>query len=130
MLELLEVNDSVVVLIVFINEGIHQLLVAVEVLGVDLEDKLKLFPLYLAVPIEVEGVEGELQVVLVRHDGLVNAHRYELIVVDFPVAVSVDVGDEVLQVAEGDIVALPSVKELMQFLHSNVAVLVVVNGLE
>ena len=129
-LELLEVNDPVVVLVVFVNEGIHQLLVAVEVFGVDLEDELELLPLYLAVPVEVEGVEGELQVVLVRHDGLVNAHGYELVVVYLPVAVSVDGGDEVLQVAEGDVVPLPGVEELVEFLDSYVAVLVVVDGLE
>ena len=130
MLELLEVNDSVVVLVVLAHQGVHQLLIAVEVLGVDLEDELELLPLNFAVPVEVEGVEGELQVVLVGHDRLVNAHRYELVVVYLPVAVSVDGGDEVLEVAEGDLVALAGVEELVQLIDSDVAVLVVVDGLE
>lgn len=104
--ELVEVDYSVVVLVVFRHEGVHQFLVAGEVLVVGLQDKLELLSLDFAVPIEVEGVESKSHIVVIGHDGLVHAHGNELIVIDFSVPVSVDGQHQLLEVGHRHVFAL------------------------
>ena len=70
-----------------------------KILGVGFEDELKLLPLDLSVSVEVERVEGELHVVLIGHDGLVDAHGNELVVVDLAIAVRIYGANQVLQIA-------------------------------
>lgn len=88
--EFAKIDDTVVILIVFIHQGIDQLFVAAEVLAIGLEYQLKLFPLYLAVPVKVERVESKPHIVIAGHNSFIDAHCYELVIVDLSVSISID----------------------------------------
>lgn len=129
-LKLVKVDVAIFVLVVFLHQSFHQFHIASKLLRVGPQDGVELLPLNFAVPVQIEAVEDETQILQIGNDGLVDTAGEEFVVVYFAVAVCVNVVHQFLDVRLGNGFPFFLQDERVELVNREVPIVVTVNRFE